>query len=223
MVIEQVHIQRLAIDKTKDDSPVSRYTHAPLPLSIACQRMQPVAGLIEVMQVARYVEVGQYATDAPDVAGIQPSGVASIMEPPQSRVLDFRSGIFVRYTPCCNPEHPANGWSYLAIALPILPILRANLNCRVEIFARSVRRNHHRVLRRRRAPAECPARIIRIAMRRRRYFPAELSPGLDRIGRQPAAEPPSCPTEPGNIESSRRRRTRRVRAPRRLHVVVVRE
>lgn len=108
MVIEQVHVQRFAIDKTKDDSPVSRYTHAPLPLSIACQRMQPVAGLIEVMRVARYVEVGQYATDAPDVARIQPSGVASIMEPPQSRVLDLHSGIFVRYTPCCNPEHPDN-------------------------------------------------------------------------------------------------------------------
>ena len=70
--------------------------------------MQPVAGLIEVMRVARYVEIGQYATDAPDVAGIQPSGVASIVEPPQSRVLDLHPGIFVRYTPCCNPEHPAN-------------------------------------------------------------------------------------------------------------------
>ncbi len=70
--------------------------------------MQPVAGLIEVMRVARYVEIGQYATDAPDVAGIQPSGVASIVEPPQSRVLDLHPGIFVRYIPCCNPEHPAN-------------------------------------------------------------------------------------------------------------------
>ena len=30
------------------------------------------------------------------------------MEPPQSRVLDLHSGIFVRYTPCCNPEHPDN-------------------------------------------------------------------------------------------------------------------
>ena len=56
--------------------------------------MQPVAGLIEVMRVARHVEIGQYATDAPDMAGIQPSGVTSLMEPPQSCVLDLHSDIF---------------------------------------------------------------------------------------------------------------------------------
>ena len=95
MVIDQIHVQRLTIGKAEDDSPVSRYAHAPLPLSIACQRMQPVAGLIQVTRVARHIEISQHATDASDVARIQPSGAASLMEPPQSRVPDPHSGIVV--------------------------------------------------------------------------------------------------------------------------------
>ena len=54
--------------------------------------MQPVAGLIQVTRIARHVEISQDATDAPDVARIQPSGVASLMEPPQSRVFDPHYG-----------------------------------------------------------------------------------------------------------------------------------
>ncbi len=145
--------------------------------------MQPVAGLIEVMRVARYVEIGQYATDAPDVAGIQPSGVASLMEPPQSRMLDLHPGIFVRYTPCCNPEHPANeSISFCA---------RAGL--RNPDLARAMARARTGFIDKRRAAVEALPEYPQLR-RVEREFDERLTPPRARLGLRTwafAARPPA--------------------------------
>ena len=49
MVVNQVHVYRLAIDEAKNNAPVAGHAHAPLPLSVALKRMQSVAGQVHVL------------------------------------------------------------------------------------------------------------------------------------------------------------------------------
>lgn len=49
MVVDQVHVHCLAIDKAEDNVPVARNVHAPLPAPVTLQRMQPVAGQLHVL------------------------------------------------------------------------------------------------------------------------------------------------------------------------------
>ena len=66
MVINQVHVHRLAPDKAEDNAPVARNAHAPLPTPVALQRMQPVAGQFHVLGRLRR---RQFRQDATDTAG----------------------------------------------------------------------------------------------------------------------------------------------------------
>ena len=54
MVVDQVHVYRLAISEAKDDSPIPRDAHAPLSATIPFELVQPPAGQGGELQPARY-------------------------------------------------------------------------------------------------------------------------------------------------------------------------
>ena len=71
MVINQVHVHRLSLDKAEDNAPVARDAHAPLPAPVALQRMQPVARQFHVLGRLRRRQFRQ------DYDGYGGSGVAA--------------------------------------------------------------------------------------------------------------------------------------------------
>ena len=48
MVVDQVHVYRLAISEAKDDSPIPRDAHAPLSATTPFELVQPPAGQVQV-------------------------------------------------------------------------------------------------------------------------------------------------------------------------------
>ena len=54
MVVDQVHVYRLAISEAKDDSPIPRDAHAPLSATIPFELVQPAAGPAKASANRRY-------------------------------------------------------------------------------------------------------------------------------------------------------------------------
>ena len=58
MVVDQVHVHRLAIGEAKDDSPVPRDAHAPLVATIPFEPVQLPAGQVQVPWRTRILQCG---------------------------------------------------------------------------------------------------------------------------------------------------------------------
>ena len=79
MVINQVPVHRLSLDKAEDTTPVARDAHAPLlPAPVVLQRMQPVAGQFHVVGRLRCRRFRQDATDTAGQVLWHQSGIVPV-------------------------------------------------------------------------------------------------------------------------------------------------
>ena len=75
MVVDQVHVYRLAVDKTKDDAIVAGHADAPLPTMGTFQRMQMVTWTVQILWRNGLVQVSQHTLDARNVSSVEATSV----------------------------------------------------------------------------------------------------------------------------------------------------
>ena len=67
MIIQIIHIVRIACLKAKGDAPVSRYPNRPVALQFAFERMQPESRQVYIVRLSAAVENRQNIAQANDV------------------------------------------------------------------------------------------------------------------------------------------------------------
>ena len=103
VVINQVPVHRLSIDKAEDNAPVARDAHAPLPAPVALQRMQSVARQSHVLGRLRRRQFCQDTTDtASQVLRRQPGIVPFGWSLPSFVHTPNAAQICRRGTLCCK-------------------------------------------------------------------------------------------------------------------------
>ena len=88
MVIDQIHIERIALLESEDNPPVPRNAHTPEAFQTALEPMKPVPRHIEGLGPVRHVQAAQNVFDPVEMIRSYLALIASLVEPFQAPMLE---------------------------------------------------------------------------------------------------------------------------------------
>jgi hypothetical protein len=90
VIVDQIHIPRLAIFHSEDDPPIGSNGDRPKALEIALERMKVKARNVHVFRDTGPIETLENTPDLLDVSGIQQAAVVLLEKFPQPLVAEAR-------------------------------------------------------------------------------------------------------------------------------------
>lgn len=86
VIIHKVNVKSVSILKPEDDSPIRSNGNGPVPFQITFQRMQSVAGKVQLLRPGGGIKDSEQVLDLFDQIGPDPARIPSLKQTPQPRV-----------------------------------------------------------------------------------------------------------------------------------------
>ena len=69
MIVQKINIKRISNFERKNNMPVTGYGYTPIPFQLSEQGVKPIARLIEIRRMLRFIQMSKYACDPSRLIG----------------------------------------------------------------------------------------------------------------------------------------------------------